>query len=480
MLCVVSPDPILTGLFNVAAALIQGLKAHSDAHDDILHSFADCLLNECLFFFAAAPELPADGSSDTEAAPATRTTSACLTTANRTHAIMLLSEMAARFTAVRDLAIQTAQKLHWRADPSAKSESSTVLWDAAAGERGSAAWILNHRIRGGAFADQQDATAAVSGRYVGLRNLGATCYMNATLQQMFLIDEFRRDVLRAQVVTAEHSPDMAVGHSSALARNRQLLAALQSTFVALKMPSSRVFDPSELCALVYMDGRPVDVKRQGDAAEFVLQLFQQLESASQGTNHHALVRNSFEGFVENRLELVECCPEAGSGGERGLLAGTPVRTDDGELTVQAVHRVSKRKDVFSILRYDSEPCPLPMALPYTPTTCMHHAMCVRLVSSTVTEKGMIGLTTFIVVLHGQRGHEFCLCTRGGHRGLRTPCRRGLSLGRSRGRGTGRSGGRGRGGRPCGCRAATHHEDAEIHVAASGPASATPCDPAATV
>ena len=44
--------------------------------------------------------------------------------------------------------------------------------------------------------------------YVGLRNLGATCYMNSLLQQFYMVPEFRMGLLAA--------PDSAANKSESL------------------------------------------------------------------------------------------------------------------------------------------------------------------------------------------------------------------------------------------------------------------------
>lgn len=45
------------------------------------------------------------------------------------------------------------------------------------------------------------------GGYVGLRNGGATCYMNATLQQLFMQPRIRESILAAKPVDKEEQRD---------------------------------------------------------------------------------------------------------------------------------------------------------------------------------------------------------------------------------------------------------------------------------
>ena len=43
---------------------------------------------------------------------------------------------------------------------------------------------------------QPSAYDKASNGYVGLKNLGATCYMNSLMQQFYMIPDFRRGALQ--------------------------------------------------------------------------------------------------------------------------------------------------------------------------------------------------------------------------------------------------------------------------------------------
>ena len=63
--------------------------------------------------------------------------------------------------------------------------------------------------------------------YVGLKNLGATCYLNALAQQLYMIPEFRQGLIELPVADAPPPPPPEKGSTDP---NRAFLAQLQLMF----------------------------------------------------------------------------------------------------------------------------------------------------------------------------------------------------------------------------------------------------------
>ena len=94
--------------------------------------------------------------------------------------------------------------------------------------------------------------------YVGLKNAGATCYMNAVFQQLFMIPKLRNDIL--QVVSTCTTEDE---------KNNSVFHQLQKTFASLSLSKLDHFAPSGFWrAFKDYDGEPINVREHQDCLEF--------------------------------------------------------------------------------------------------------------------------------------------------------------------------------------------------------------------
>ncbi|CAI5703595.1 unnamed protein product [Peronospora effusa] len=139
------------------------------------------------------------------------------------------------------------------------------------------------------------------GKYVGLKNLGCTCYLNSTIQSFFMMPRFRRQVLRLQSNGSGSDKPEAVS----------LTYELQSLFAHLEGSAKPYYNPRPFTrAMKTWDGEIVDVNVQQDASEFLTSFFQQIESEMNGisagsgdhyTSEENILNTFFGGEFSNEL-----------------------------------------------------------------------------------------------------------------------------------------------------------------------------------
>jgi ubiquitin C-terminal hydrolase len=124
--------------------------------------------------------------------------------------------------------------------------------------------------------------------YVGLKNLGATCYMNSLHQQLFHVPEFRGSILQVPV------PEEDIQTS--------LVFQMQTMFAHLQESHKQFYDPWEFCK-TYTDyeGQPVNVRQQMDVDEYFNMLFDKLETGTKDTPQASVLRDNFGGKVVNQI-----------------------------------------------------------------------------------------------------------------------------------------------------------------------------------
>lgn len=124
--------------------------------------------------------------------------------------------------------------------------------------------------------------------YVGLKNLGCICYMNATNQNFFMIPEFRRGVLEYE----DHEDD----------KKESLMFQLQRMFAFLQETDKQCYNPKGFCyAFKDWEGNPTNTFVQKDASEYLGMLFMQMEMKLQGSPQEHVIKNCFGGTLENEL-----------------------------------------------------------------------------------------------------------------------------------------------------------------------------------
>ncbi|CAG8484216.1 6869_t:CDS:2, partial [Gigaspora rosea] len=116
-----------------------------------------------------------------------------------------------------------------------------------------------------------------SAGYVGLSNLGATCYVNSIIQQFFMNTAFRESLFSAPVLDDN--------------KDESLLYQLQVVFGHLQEN---------------VDGQPLNVAIQMDVDEYFSGLFDRLENSVSGTPQATLLKDHFGGTLVQQIKSRDC------------------------------------------------------------------------------------------------------------------------------------------------------------------------------
>ncbi|TDH67079.1 hypothetical protein CCR75_000411 [Bremia lactucae] len=136
------------------------------------------------------------------------------------------------------------------------------------------------------------------GKYVGLKNLGCTCYLNSIVQSFFMMPRFRRQVLRLELSDCGNGV-------------KNLIYELQSLFAHLEGSAKPYYNPRPFTrAMKSCDGEKISLNVQQDASEFLTSFFQQIESEMNGisakgeepyTSDENILDKFFGGEFSNEL-----------------------------------------------------------------------------------------------------------------------------------------------------------------------------------
>uniref|UniRef100_A0AAR5QD97 ubiquitinyl hydrolase 1 n=1 Tax=Dendroctonus ponderosae TaxID=77166 RepID=A0AAR5QD97_DENPD len=125
--------------------------------------------------------------------------------------------------------------------------------------------------------------------YVGLTNLGATCYMASCMQHLYMMPQARASILAACTQDSKHEPT---------------LKELQRMFAYLLESERKAYNPRSFCKVYTMDHQPLNTTEQKDMAEFFIDLVSKLEEMTPTLKE--VIKILFCGVLSNNVVSLDC------------------------------------------------------------------------------------------------------------------------------------------------------------------------------
>lgn len=126
--------------------------------------------------------------------------------------------------------------------------------------------------------------------FVGLINLGATCYLATCMQHLFMIPN-----LRYAILSIEDTKNI---------RHGDIIRELQKIFTCLLESERKAYNPRNFCKVYTMDNHPLNIAEQTDMTEFLTDLITKLEESSPELRH--IIKGIFSGQLSNNVVSLDC------------------------------------------------------------------------------------------------------------------------------------------------------------------------------
>ncbi|XP_067939467.1 ubiquitin carboxyl-terminal hydrolase 24-like [Watersipora subatra] len=131
-----------------------------------------------------------------------------------------------------------------------------------------------------------------SSGFVGLKNGGATCYMNSVVQQLFMIPGVAHSVLAVD----DDIVDMT----------KTVFHEIQKVFGHLLFSQLQFYEPDDLWHVFKLWGQSVNVREQQDAFDFFTALTDQLDETLKKLGQTKIFEKKFQGVFSDQKNCEEC------------------------------------------------------------------------------------------------------------------------------------------------------------------------------
>ncbi|XP_047523488.1 probable ubiquitin carboxyl-terminal hydrolase FAF [Pieris napi] len=151
---------------------------------------------------------------------------------------------------------------------------------------------------------------------VGLKNAGATCYMNSVLQQLYCVRAVRDSLLTVQGAATDPNEDFSGEmHHNMMENNIEnsaeynitILKQVQAIFAHLHYSKLQYYVPRGLWAHFRLQGEPVNLREQQDAVEFFMSLVESLDEALKSLGQEQLMAKTMGGTFSDQ-KICKGCP----------------------------------------------------------------------------------------------------------------------------------------------------------------------------
>jgi len=139
--------------------------------------------------------------------------------------------------------------------------------------------------------------------HVGLKNLGCICYLNSTMQQMYMVPTFRRAIMWSDD-NKEANPTSNYRYSC---EDDNLLHQLQEMYTYLTFSEKMDYNPRGFCySFKDFDGNPINIAAQQDSQEFLNNFCDKIENSLKPTKFKYIVSDVFTGKTCSSVICDKC------------------------------------------------------------------------------------------------------------------------------------------------------------------------------